>query len=150
MVEIMVVLVVIGLVMTVAAPHIMDMWKRPAMDKAANSLAGRMRLCRQKAVWSRTPYRLTVKPAQALFYSEQLDSSGTWVLDPPDTVRVDHGITLSIMAGGSELNTDILFEGRGTVSASDAPTIVDFMSARGDTLTVQLIRTGRVRISRRE
>ncbi|MFH1679171.1 MAG: prepilin-type N-terminal cleavage/methylation domain-containing protein [Candidatus Eisenbacteria bacterium] len=149
LVELMVVVAIIGLVIAATAPPAMKTWKRADLDRNGNRLAGAMRLCRQKAVWRRVPYRLTVDPGRRLFYSERSDSAGAWVLDPPETTFVDRGVSFSVRAGGSPSNWDLLFEGRGTVSNADAPATVLFWNDRAETLAVQLIRTGRVRLTRR-
>jgi len=149
MTELMVVVTIIGIAMVVIAPPVVKMWKRPGLDQAGNALAGSMRLCRQKAVWRRVPYRLTLDTNLRFFYSERQDSAGVWQLDPPDTTFIERGIDLSVRAGGSDSNLDLLFEGRGTVSATDTPATILFWNDRAETLAVQLVRTGRVRIARR-
>ncbi|MBN1826279.1 MAG: GspH/FimT family pseudopilin [Candidatus Eisenbacteria bacterium] len=147
--ELMVVLSVIGIVAVATAPTVIRAWKRPALEREANDLASTMRLCRQKAVWRRIPYRLTIDPARRCYWTERQDTTGTWVLDPVDSVRVDGTVQFSVRAGGSGSNNDILFLGRGSVDRNDAPATVEFWDAREETLSVQLIRTGRVRMSRR-
>ena len=147
--ELMVVLAVIGLVAVATAPTVFRAWKRPALEGEANDLAAAMRLCRQKAVWRRTPYRLTLDPVRRCYWTEMRDSTGTWVMDPADSIRVEGTVQFSVSAGGSGTNRDILFLGRGIVDRADAPAVVDFWDAREETLSVRLIRTGRVRMSRR-
>jgi prepilin-type N-terminal cleavage/methylation domain-containing protein len=147
--ELMVVVAIFGIVMAATIPSAMRIWRRPSLDHAGNAMAGKMRICRQRAVWQRTPYRIIVRPAARDFYSERRDTSGIWVVDPPDTFHLDPGIDLSVSAGGSGSNTDIVFEARGTVAQADAPATVLFWNDRAETLAVQLIRTGRVRIQRR-
>lgn len=149
LVELMVVTVIIGIVMAVSAPPALKWWKRQDLDRNGERMAAAMRVCRQKSVWKRAPYRLVVDTDALRFFSQTQDSSGNWVADPPDTVDVDRGVGMAVTAGGSSTNRDILFERRGTVSASDAPATVIFWNARQETLAVQLIRTGSVRMTRR-
>ncbi len=149
LVELMVVVGIIGVVIAATAVPAMRTWKRADLDRNANRIAGTMRLCRQKAIWKRVPYRLTIDPARRLFYTERSDSAGVWVLDPPETTFVDRGISLSVTAGGSPSNRDLLFEGRGTLASADAPATVLFWNDRAESLAVQIIRTGRVRLARR-
>ena len=147
--ELMVVLSIIGLVAVATAPTVIRAWKRPALEREANDLASTMRLCRQKAVWRRTPYRLTLDPVRRCYWTEMRDSTGTWVMDPADSVHVDGTVQFSVQAGGSGSNRDIHFLGRGIVHQDDAPAVVEFWDAREETLSVRLIRTGRVRMTRR-
>jgi len=147
--ELMVVVAILGIVMAATLPSAMRVWKRPSLDHAGNAMAGKMQICRQRAVWQRTPYRIIVQPTSGRFYSERRDTTGAWVVDPPDTFYLDTGVDMSVSAGGSAGNTDIVFEARGTVARPDAPATVLFWNDRAETLAVQLIRTGRVRIQRR-
>ena len=148
LVELLVVIVIVGFVMAATVPPAMKYWKRSDLDRNGNRFAATVRLCRQKAIWQRQNYRLTVDPVTPCFYSETKDSTGAWRLDPPDTFFVDRNVSISIDAGGSPSNRDLIFEGRGTVSASDTPATIRFWNAREETLAVQLVRTGRVRIRR--
>jgi Tfp pilus assembly protein FimT len=135
--------------MAAMAPQAVRTWKRADLDRNGNRMAASMRLCRQKAVWRRVPYRLTIDPDRGFFYSEREDSAGVWVLDPPDSTRFDRGVSAAVTAGGSSSNRDLVFEGRGTVASADAPATVLFWNDRAETLAVQMVRTGRVRITRR-
>jgi prepilin-type N-terminal cleavage/methylation domain-containing protein len=149
LIELMIVVVIVGALIAMAVPPAMKTWKRADLDRNGNRIAGAMRLCRQKAIWKRVPYRLTVDPTRRMFYSEREDSAGVWVLDPEDTTYVERGVSVSLQAGGSPSNHDLVFDGRGSVAAEDAPATVLFWNERAETLSVQLIRTGRVRLTRR-
>ncbi|MFH1277458.1 MAG: prepilin-type N-terminal cleavage/methylation domain-containing protein [Candidatus Eisenbacteria bacterium] len=149
LVELMVVVVVIGLVMAASAPPALRWWKRQDLDRNGERMAAAMQICRQKSVWRRAPYRLVLDTARPAFHIETQDSAGEWYTDPPDTTAVDRGVGMSVLAGGSTSNYEILFESRGTVSASDTPATVTFWNGRQETLSVQLVRTGRVRMTRR-
>ena len=48
--------------------------------------------------------------------------------------------------GGDAGNTDVEFEGRGTIQSEDAPFSVIFTNAREDTFILSLVRTGRVTV----
>lgn len=149
LVELMVVVVVIGLVMAASAPPAVRWWKRQDLDRNGERMAAAMQICRQKAVWRRAPYRLVLDTETPAFHIETRDSAGAWYADPPDTTVVDRGVGMAVFAGGSASNKEILFESRGTVSASDTPATVTFWNARQETLAVQIVRTGRVRLTRR-
>lgn len=148
-IELMVVVAVIGMLIVSTVPPAMKTWRRADLDRNGERMAATMRLCRQKAIWRRVPYRITVDPYRRLFYTEREDSAGVWVLDPEDTTFVDRGVSLSMRAGGSPSNHDLVFEGRGSLVAGDSPATVLFWNDRAETLAVQLIRTGRVRMTRR-
>ena len=90
--ELMVVVGILGLVALVTGIPMLKMWKRPALEHAGNQVAGAMRLCRQKALWRRAPYRLTLDPSTSTFYSERRESTGVWVADPVDTTHVQSGV----------------------------------------------------------
>jgi prepilin-type N-terminal cleavage/methylation domain-containing protein len=149
LVELMIVILVLGFLVVSTVPPAMKTWKRADLDRNGNAIVGAIRLCRQKAIWRRVPYRLTVHPTQRFFYSERVDSAGQWILDPVDTTHVDRGVSVSMTAGGSPSNNDIVFEGRGSVAAADSPATVLFWNDRAETLAVQVIRTGRIRVTRR-
>lgn len=149
MVELVVVILIMGLAMVAMAPQFAKAWKRSDLEIVSSRMETTLRACRQKAVLNRKPYRLTIDPIGKLYYSERRDSVGVWVLDPPDTLKVDHGIFFAATAGGGAGNNDVFFETRGTIALSDSPATIRFWNSRGETLSVNIVRTGRVRVTRK-
>jgi prepilin-type N-terminal cleavage/methylation domain-containing protein len=148
MVELVVVVLIMGMAMVAMAPQFAKGWKRSDLELVSSRMETALRLCRQKAVLYRKPYRLTIDTGDKLFYSERRDSTGVWVIDPPDTHKVDRGISFDAVAGGGATNHDIFFETRGTISLGDSPARIRFWNSRGETLSVNVVRTGRVRVTR--
>ncbi len=148
--ELMVVMVIAGIAMVAMAPQAAKMWKRSDLELVSTALETRLRVCRQKAVLNRKPYRLTVDNADNLFYTERRDSTGIWNIDPADTIHVKRGIQFRAFHSVSGTgNAALFFETRGTIAASDAPTTFRFWNAKGETLDVNIVRTGRVRVARK-
>jgi hypothetical protein len=75
-----------------------------------------------------------------------LDNDSTWIRDPDEDHALPRGVAWSPVAGGDPGNTEIEFEGRGTVLMEDSPFTVTFTNAQEDTFTVSLVRTGRVTV----
>ncbi len=149
LVELMVVLLIMGMAMTAMAPQFAKGWRRSDLEMVCCRMETAVRICRQKAVLQRKPYRLIINTSGKFFYSERRDSAGVWTLDPPETLYVDRGIDFSSTAGGGAGDSEIFFETRGTVAAADAPATVQFWNSRGETLSVNVVRTGRVRVTRK-
>ncbi len=149
LVELVVVVLIMGLAMTAMAPQFARIWKRSDLEVVSGEMETTLRVCRQKAVLNRKPYRLTIDPTGKLYYAERRDSVGVWVLDPPETLKVERGIYFSATAGGATNNNDLFFETRGTISLSDSPATIRFWNTRGETLSVNVVRTGRVRVTRK-
>ena len=143
-VELMVVVVIFGITAVALAPGFSRSWKRSALDSNAVKFESALKMCRQKAIMNRRPYRMILDPDSKSFYSVRRDSGGVWVTDPPETTYIKNQV--NFVSAGS--NHDIFFETRGTVAASDAPAKVRFYNERGETLSVNLVRTGRVRVVR--
>ncbi len=149
LVELIVVILIMGIAMAAMAPQFAKGWRRSDLEVVACRMETALRICRQKAVLNRKPYRLTIDHSGHRFYSERRDSAGVWVLDPPDTLKVDRGISFAATAGGASTNNDLFFETRGTISLSDSPATIRFWNSRGETLSVNVVRTGRVRVTRK-
>ncbi len=143
-VELMVVVTIFGITAVALAPGFSRSWKRSALDSNAIKMETAMKLCRQKAIMNRRPYRLIMDPSDHTFYSMRRDSGGVWVMDPPETTFIKDQI--NFISRGD--NHDLFFETRGTVAASDSPAEVRFFNDRGETLAINLVRTGRIRVVR--
>jgi type II secretion system protein H len=143
--ELMIVLVVMGIMMTIAVPNFTRMGRRDKVESVAYDVHRALALARQKALAKRTPYRVTLDPAGRSFVTERRDA-GAWVNDPVDPTVWDADVSLSLECGGSSSNLDILLEPQGTVASADAPVHLTFSNAHGDTARISLVRTGRIRV----
>lgn len=148
LVEMMVVLVIFGIVIAMAVPNIAQSNRRRRAEAAANEFAGKALIARQKTVATRTPHRLIFDGEARACWIERQENDSTWTIDPPDTVRFIDGITLRYSAGGSDDNTEIEFRGDGTVLPEDAPLVLTTSSCEADSMTVSMVRTGRLVIRR--
>jgi type II secretion system protein H len=144
--ELMVVLTVMGILLGVAVPNFVRIGRRDTVETAAYDLQRQMSLARQKAVSRRARYRVSIDPGARTFQVDRREG-GAWVPDPAETFGWCERVDAVLNIGGNSGNTDIEFEPQGTVLATDAPAIVRFANAHGDTATVSLVRTGRLRIS---
>ncbi len=144
--ELMVVLTVIGIVLGVAVPNFVRISRRDTVEATAYDLQRQISLARQKAVSRRAHYRVSINAEARTFQVDRRDN-GSWVPDPAETFSWCDRVEALVTIGSSSGNTDIEFEPQGTVVALDAPAVIRFVNAQGDTATVSLVRTGRLRIS---
>jgi len=144
--EMMVVLTVIGIVLGVAVPNFVRIGQRDSVETTAYDLQRQLSLARQKAVSRRAHYRVSIDTEARTFQVDRREN-GTWIPDPAETFAWSERVDALLNIGGTSGNTDIEFEPRGTVVALDAPAIIRFVNAHGDTSSVSLVRTGRLRIS---
>lgn len=143
--ELMIVLVVMGIMLTVAVPNFARMGRRDKVESVAYDFHRALALARQKALAKRTQYKMTLDPTGHSFVVQRRDS-GSWVNDPADPKTWDAEVALAAECGGSSSNLDILLEPQGTVAAADSPVRLTFTNAHGDTARVSLVRTGRIRV----
>jgi len=144
--ETMVVLTIIGIMLSMAVPNFVRIGRRDTVETAAYDLQRTLSLARQKAISRRADYRLTLD-AGARTYQVERRVNGAWVPDPAETYSWSERVDALINVGGSSSNYDIELEPQGTVAAGDAPALIRFANAYGDTVTVSLVRTGRLRVS---
>jgi prepilin-type N-terminal cleavage/methylation domain-containing protein len=144
--ELMVVLTVMGIILSVAMPNFVRIGRRDAVETAAYDLQRQISLARQKAVSRRARYRVSIDAGARTFTIDRREN-GSWVPDPGETFTWCDRVDAVVSIGGTSANTDIELEPQGTVVATDAPAIIRFANAHGDTTTVSLVRTGRLRIS---
>ncbi len=144
LIEAMVVMVVLGIVLAAAIPNLSSSNKRHRIESAATALASRIQIARQRAVATRVPHRLVMDTGNRTYWTEQQDGESTWIRFPDEEYELPIAVEWSVRAGGEQSNTDVEFEGRGTVLAEDAPLAVTFSNAQGDTFSLSLVRTGRV------
>ncbi len=148
LVETMVVVVVIGIVFAIAVPNLAQTNRGRRVEAAANDLAARMNLERQRTIATRIPHRLVLLPGSHAYRTERLVNDSTWAADGDSVYRIPAQVIWDFEAGGDPVNTDIEFESRGTVLAEDTPLVIHFADAEGDSATVSLVRTGRVTVRR--
>ena len=146
LIEAMVVVAIIGIVLAAAIPDFVTSNKRRRVEAAATDLSARIQMTRQRAVAMRTPHRLVLEPAERTYRTESQETDSTWAQVPGQVYSVNQTVNWSVDVGGSPQNNDIEFESRGTIFIDDAPTLVTFTNAQGDTFCVSLVRTGRVTV----
>ncbi|MBD3162572.1 MAG: type II secretion system protein GspH [Candidatus Eisenbacteria bacterium] len=146
LVEALVVLTIMGIVLAAAVPSFVGSNRQRRVEGAADEMAARIQVARQRAVASRIPHRLVLEPGSNRYRTEYLDNDSTWVRFPDEDQEVHATVSWQATAGGDVGNTDIEFESRGTVLDEDAPLSVIFTSAGSDTFTLSLVRTGRVTV----
>lgn len=143
--EMMVILVIIGILLAIGTPNFMSIGRRDTVESAAYDMQRALALARQKALAKRMEYRVTVNPTAKTYFIERKEG-GVWVPDHADTLSWSSRVDLSMSAGGSTSNHDVVIEPQGTVSDTDAPVILTFSNTHGDTASVSFVRTGRLRL----
>lgn len=146
LVETMIIVVLLGLLLAMAIPSFTDSNRRRRTEAAAADLSTCLQIARSRTVATRTPFRVVLDPEARTFWTERSESDSTWVRDPDEEHALPPGVAWSSEAGGDPGNTDIEFEGRGTIQAEDAPFTVVFTNAREDTFILSLVRTGRLTV----
>jgi Tfp pilus assembly protein FimT len=142
----MVVLTIFGIILAAAVPNFAGSNRRRQVEVAANDLASRIHVTRQRAVATRLPHRLVLEPGNHRYWSERMDTDSTWIRFPDEIHALPPIVEWTTEAGDDESNTDVEFESRGTVLIEDAPLLVTMMNAAGDTFSLSLVRTGRVTV----
>jgi Tfp pilus assembly protein FimT len=148
LVETMVVVVIMGLLLAVGIPNFARSNRGRTVEAAANDMAARINLERQRAITTRVPHRLLLIPGSNGYRTERQENDSTWVADGDSIYSISAQVIWEFTAGGNAENADIEFESRGTVLAEDAPFAIKFSNADGDSATVSLVRTGRVTVHR--
>lgn len=146
LVETMVVVVLLGLLLAMAIPNFANSNRRRRTEAAATDLSTCLQIARSRTVATRVPFRVVLDPENGTFWTERSESDSSWVRDPDEEHELPRGVMWAPEAGGDPGNTDIEFEGRGTIQAEDAPFNVVFTNAREDTFILSLVRTGRVTV----
>ncbi|MBD3235710.1 MAG: prepilin-type N-terminal cleavage/methylation domain-containing protein [Candidatus Eisenbacteria bacterium] len=142
--ESMVVLVIIAIVLAIAIPNFVRISARDRVETAALDFERTVILARQKAIAKRRPYRVSINTYQGSYYVERQEGL-TWVRDPNETFQLHDAVELDLLMGGNPANSVLLLEAQGTIASDDAPASVWFFNDRGDSATVQIVRTGRIR-----
>lgn len=143
LVEMMVTLVIIGIVVAAAVPNFTERNERYRVEGQAKEVGTRIQLARQRAVAERVPHRMTVDPGDRTYYFERQENDSTWVMSPDIVYEVVGVQDMDVTIGGSQSETVVRFETRGTIQSEDAPIEMQFVSAKQDTATLSVVRTGR-------
>jgi prepilin-type N-terminal cleavage/methylation domain-containing protein len=147
LVELAVVIVVMGILISAAVPDIARSNRRRRVEAAANDLASRVGLARQRTIATRIPSRLVLDADEGIYRIERQQNDSTWARDPDEDYILPTGVEWVYSAGGdSSSNNDVVFESRGTVLQEDAPLSVVFENDGGDIYHLSLVRTGRLAV----
>lgn len=143
--EMMIVLVIMGIVLSMAVPNFVRIGRRDAVETAAYDIQRVLSVTRQKALSKRANYKVVFDTAnrRATVFRK---SAGAWVSDTAEPVEWREDLTLSLSVGGSASNLDVVLEPQGTVASGDAPAEFTFSNAHGDSSRINMVRTGRIRI----
>ncbi|MFN8546922.1 MAG: prepilin-type N-terminal cleavage/methylation domain-containing protein [Candidatus Eisenbacteria bacterium] len=144
LIELMLVVAIIGIVMAAAVPNFSQRSAWYRMEGAGRGLSSRMLWARQKAVATRTPYRLVLDRDALEYHFERQTSDSTWASDPDEVYDLDGIGDFDAEINGSVSDDDIVFETQGTVAEEDVPAVMRIYSTAGDTCSLRLVRTGRV------
>jgi prepilin-type N-terminal cleavage/methylation domain-containing protein len=152
--EILVVILVGALIAGLTVPSMSNVLRRSRLEEAAGRLESALRLARQKALARRTHYQVAILPSLGEYRVAFEDTSGAWAPDRDSLYTMPPGIGMQGDAGGtpftaSTSRVDVLFEPRGTLAERDAPLEVVMYNDKGDTVQIEMVRTGRVRLWRR-
>lgn len=144
LVESMVVLVVIAIVLAIAIPNFVRISARDRVEAAAFDLERTVMLARQKAIAKRRPYRVSINTHDGSYYVERQEGL-SWTRDPNETFLLHDSVALDVQMGSDPANSILLLEPQGTIPSDDAPAYFRFSNERGDSATVSIVRTGRIR-----
>lgn len=156
--EILVVVAIVGVILLVTVPALLQLMPQYRIRSAASEAAGMMRMIRQRAITTRTPWRISYDPGSNRYRFYELRAS---YLDPsvaanwqpmrrdgrtPDTRNEDYFLTSDIdliaAPGGTFLdvtcptdgNLDLIFQRDGSVAdtaACGSATKLDFATSPG-------------------
>lgn len=88
LVELLVVVAMIGIVMLVTLPALMQLMPQYRIRSAATEAAGAMRMARQRAVTMRTPWRISIDTGDNRYRFYQLDSPYSDISDATKWVEI--------------------------------------------------------------
>lgn len=88
LVELLVVVAMIAAVMLVTLPALMQLMPQYRIRSAASEAAGAMRMVRQRAVTTRTPWRISIDPSLNRYRFYQLDSPYSDITDATKWVEI--------------------------------------------------------------
>jgi type II secretion system protein H len=143
--EMMIVLVIMGIVLSMAVPNFVRIGRRDAVEAAAYDIQRVLSVTRQKALAKRALYKVVFDTGNRRV-SVFRKSAGAWVSDTAPDVEWREDLSLSLLVGGSAGNLDVVLEPQGTVASSDAPAEFTFTNCHGDSSRINMVRTGRIRV----
>jgi Tfp pilus assembly protein FimT len=145
LVETMVIVVILGIVLTAALPNLWDYVHRDRVRAASEDFEAICGVARVRATATRNLHRVVYAPGSGSYYVERR-SGGGWDFASADTMSIPATVQMNGEGGGDPTNHMITFGPSGTVAATDAPAIVRFFNAEGDTSIVSIVRTGRISV----
>lgn len=143
LVEMMVAVVIIGIVVAAAVPNFTQRNARYRVEGQAKEVGTRIQLARQRAVAERVPYRMIIDTGDLAYYFEKQEDDSTWVRSPDQVYEIEGVEELELTIGGSEAESIVRLETRGTIHSEDSPVEMRFISATQDTASLSVVRTGR-------
>ncbi len=143
--ELLVVLAIGSMIAAISFPEMTKMLRKARAIEAADRFESTLRLVREKALTRRVNYRVTFDAPGSQYTIEFEETPGTWVLDfdSPVSLPAGVGFTADLCAGSG--GTDLIVEPRGTASFEDVPAEIVFFNEMGDSIQIEMVRTGRVR-----
>jgi type II secretion system protein H len=144
LIELMVVITILGIVFAAAVPNFARFVARDRVDAAAQEVQSALALARQKALARRTLYRVSLSGAPVVVLVERQDSTA-WVPDPAHPLTLNANVQADALFGGDASNDEALIDAQGMLLSEDAPAEIILFNDRADSMTVRMVRTGRIR-----
>ena len=145
LIELMVVITILGVVFAAAVPNFASFVARDRVDAAAQEVQSALALARQKALARRTHYRVSLSGTPVVMLVERQDTTA-WVADPAHPLTLNANVQAEPLFGGDASNNDLLIDAQGMLLSEDAPAEIILFNDRADSMTVRMVRTGRIRI----
>lgn len=146
--ELMIVILVGSLIAAISYPEMSRMLQKGRTEEAAARLEAVLRIAREKALVQRTSYRITLDPVGARYDVDFEESPGVWAPDSATSAPLPTGIGFMIEIDGAPVgmvSEDLVVEPRGTVRFEDVPANITVFNTSGDSIRIEMVRTGRVR-----
>lgn len=146
--ELAVVIGIGALVAAISFPEATRMLRKARLEEAAADIETALRISREKALARRTFYRITLDPVVREYVVEFEETPGVWTADLRTPAALPQGIGVGVAIDGADAGAspeDLLLEPRGTLSFADAPAVVTLFDDKGDSIRIEMVRTGRVR-----
>jgi prepilin-type N-terminal cleavage/methylation domain-containing protein len=143
--ELLVVMAVGSMIAAISFPEMSRMLRKSRAVEAAGRIESVLRLAREKSLARRVHYRLTLDPDSRRYVVEYEESPGTWVADFDSPVQLPDGVGFDAVLGDGSGGLELIVEPRGTIDFEDAPARITVYNEKGDSIAIEMVRTGRVR-----
>jgi type IV fimbrial biogenesis protein FimT len=141
--ELMVTISIIGVLAVVSVPAFVKRNERQKLQVAANMVSTKVMLTRQKAVATKSRFRVQFNYTTHEFRTLREDTPGVWVLDPPNNLfKVPTGILFSTTSTPADGVIEI--EPRGTVDVADLPVLIKFKDRNNTLKSISVSRAGMI------